>query len=135
MSRGTGCNENAPVRGRGHRGGGGDGGGVCRRVVGGAAGVSRSRTVSWPVGLSAVVTPGSATNRNATGIDTFYGLDWNTMPGPAVTGPGVYGPTVVATFHLLQDYIQVAAIDRRSRPTPSRTSSSARDAVRVTPAR
>ena len=29
------------------------------------------------VALAAVVTPGSATNWNAAGIDTFYGIDWN----------------------------------------------------------
>jgi hypothetical protein len=88
------------------------------------------RAVNWPVDLSAVVTPGSATNWDAAGIDTFYGLNWNTMLGPTVTGPGVYGPTVVATFHLLQDYIQVAAIDAalKTNPGPNIVVSSGRGA-------
>ena len=92
--------------------------------------VAAPRAVSWPVDLSAVVTPGSATNWNATGIDKFYGLDWNSMPGPAVTGPGVYGPTAVATFHLLKDYIQVAAIDTalKTNPAPNVVVSSGRGA-------
>jgi PE-PPE domain len=80
--------------------------------------VAAPRAVSWPVDLSAVVTPGSATNWDAAGIDKFYGLDWNTMLGPTVAGPDVYGPTVVATFHLLQDYIQVAAIDAALKTSP-----------------
>ena len=63
---------------------------------------------TWPVQLSAVVTPGSATNWSAEGIDKFYGLDWNTMYG---TNPDVYGPTVVVNFHLLRDWIQIADID------------------------
>ena len=93
-------------------------------------GVAVRRAVSRPVDLSAVVTPGSATNWNASGIDKFYNLDWNTMPGPAITGPGVYGPTVVATFHLLQDYIQVAAIDAalKTNPRPNIVVSSGRGA-------
>jgi hypothetical protein len=88
------------------------------------------RAVNWPVDLSAVVTPGSATNWDAAGIDKFYGLNWNTMPGPAVTGPGVYGPTAVATFHLLHDYIQVAAIDTalKTNPAPNVVVSSGRGA-------
>lgn len=92
--------------------------------------VAAPRTVAWPVDLSAVVTPGSATNWDATGIDTFYGLDWNTMPGPTIAGPDVYGPTVVATFHLLQDYIQVAAIDQalKASPAPNVVVSSGRGA-------
>ena len=63
---------------------------------------------TWLVQLSAVVTPGSATNWSAEGIDKFYGLDWNTMYG---TNPDVYGPTVVVNFHLLRDWIQIADID------------------------
>lgn len=92
--------------------------------------VGAPRSVSWPVDLSAVVTPGSATNWDAVGIDTFYGLDWNTMPGPTVAGPGVYGPTVVATFHLLKDYMQVAAIDQalKTGPAPNVVVSSGRGA-------
>ncbi|MCI4673488.1 PE-PPE domain-containing protein [Candidatus Mycolicibacterium alkanivorans] len=83
-----------------------------------------------PQARAAVVTPGSATNWDATGIDKFYGLDWNTMPGPTVAGPGVYGPTAVATFHLLQDYIQVAAIDQalKTNPVPNGVVSSGRGA-------
>jgi hypothetical protein len=84
---------------------------VTATTAAAVVGVSSVEPRVVPVDLAAVVTPGTATNWNAAGIDTFYGLDWNTMPGPSVTGPGVYGPTVVATFHLLRDYIQVAAID------------------------
>ncbi len=92
--------------------------------------VATPPAVDWPVDLSAVVTPGSATNWNATGIDKFYGLDWNTMPGPSIAGPSVYGPTVVATFHLLRDYIQVAAIDTalKTNPEPNIVVSSGRGA-------
>lgn len=88
------------------------------------------RSVSRAVDLSAVVTPGSATNWDATGIDKFYELNWNTMPGPTIAGPDVYGPTVVATFHLLRDQIQVAAIDQalKTSPAPNVVVSSGRGA-------
>lgn len=88
------------------------------------------RALTRPVDLSAVVTPGSATNWDAIGIDTFYGLNWNAMPGPTPAGPAVYGPTVVATFHLLRDYIQVAAIDQalKSSAAPNVVVSSGRGA-------
>lgn len=70
--------------------------------------------------LSAVVTPGTATNWNAEGIDTFYGIDWN----------ATYGPTVVATFHLLRDWIQIDAIDKalKSNPQPNIVLTSGRGA-------
>ena len=72
------------------------------------------------VALAAVVTPGSATNWNAAGIDTFYGIDWNAR----------YGPTVVAPFHLLRDWIQVDGIDAalKSNPEPNLVLSSGRGA-------
>lgn len=44
------------------------------------------------VELTATITPGSATNWNADGIDRFYGIDWNET----------YGPTVIAPFRLVQ---------------------------------
>lgn len=44
------------------------------------------------VELTATITPGSATNWNAVGIDKFYGIDWN----------GLYGDTVIAPFRLIE---------------------------------
>jgi hypothetical protein len=44
------------------------------------------------VELTATITPGSATNWNADGIDRFYGVNWNET----------YGPTVIAPFRLVQ---------------------------------
>ena len=44
------------------------------------------------VELTATITPGSATNWNADGIDEFYGVDWN----------ATYGPTAIAPFRLIE---------------------------------
>jgi len=44
------------------------------------------------VELAATITPGSATNWHAEGIDAFYGIDWN----------GYYGDTAIAPFRLVQ---------------------------------
>ncbi|AQA01305.1 hypothetical protein BVC93_01400 [Mycobacterium sp. MS1601] len=44
------------------------------------------------VALTATITPGSATNWNAQGIDRFYGIDWN----------ATYGDTAIAPFRLIQ---------------------------------
>jgi hypothetical protein len=103
---------------------------VAAATAAAVVGVSSVQPQVVPVDLSAVVTPGSATNWDAAGIDTFYGLDWNTMLGPTIAGPGVYGPTVVATFHLLRDYIQVASIDQalKTGPAPNVVVSSGRGA-------
>jgi hypothetical protein len=67
-----------------------------------------TRSATSTIELAAVVTPGTATNPDATGIDKFYGVDWN----------AAYGPTVVATFHLLRDQIQVDAIDEALKTNP-----------------
>lgn len=76
--------------------------------------------LALPVDLSAVITPGSATNWDAQGIDEFYGIDWNAQ----------YGPTVVATFHLLRDWIQIDAINQavKTNPRPNVVLSSGRGA-------
>lgn len=57
---------------------------------------------------AAVITPGTATNWNADGIDRFFGVDWNAQ----------YGPTVVAPFHLLRDWVQIDDIDDAVRANP-----------------
>jgi hypothetical protein len=82
--------------------------------------IAALRQLAAAVDLSAVVTPGSATNWNADGIDKFYGIDWNAL----------YGPTVVAQFHLLADWIQVNAIDEalKTNPDPNIVLSSGRGA-------
>ena len=67
-----------------------------------------TRSATSTIELAAVVTPGTATNPDATGIDKFYGVDWN----------AAYRPTVVATFHLLRDQIQVDAIDEALKTNP-----------------
>ncbi|MGB3481579.1 MAG: PE-PPE domain-containing protein [Mycobacterium sp.] len=75
---------------------------VAPAVVGGAAlmtaaAVAFTTTVPQVVSrdsveLTATVTPGSATNWNADGIDRFYGIDWN----------ATYGPTAIAPFRLVE---------------------------------
>lgn len=96
---------------------------VAVAVAGGSAPAPAAaplRTSTSAVDLAAVVTPGTATNWNAEGIDRFYGIDWN----------ATYGPTVVATFHLLRDQIQVDAIDEAltSNPQPNVVVTSGRGA-------
>lgn len=85
-----------------------------------APGPTAPRHLAAAVDLTAVVTPGSATNWNADGIDNFYGIDWNAR----------YGPTTVARFHLLADWIQVDAIDAalKTNPQPNLVLSSGRGA-------
>ncbi|MET0897224.1 MAG: PE-PPE domain-containing protein [Mycobacterium sp.] len=71
-------------------------------VVGGAAmaaAVAVALTTTVPqvlardrVELAATITPGSATNWNADGIDQFYGINWN----------ATYGDTAIAPFRLVQ---------------------------------
>ena len=75
---------------------------VAPAIVGGAAMATAAAvafTTAVPqivsrdtVELTATITPGSATNWNADGIDKFYGIDWN----------ATYGDTAIAPFRLVQ---------------------------------
>lgn len=71
----------------------------CARRLGAAAALATAAvvvTTAIPetpprVALAATITPGSATNWQADGIDSFYGIPWN----------DTYGPTEVSPFHLV----------------------------------